>query len=135
MINILSYEIFERKETLVDKKIQVLKDLSLELEDIGLQVEIVNGNHTHLLRDPRITIHTNTRYSNEYKNYIIIKITDDNNILDNNLTNNHIIDDFIDSLKSYGLGWRSKSGGDNFCIIKIDKWGKRSGYFNQPKPL
>ena len=114
------YKLFE---SLVDKKIQLLKDLSLELQDAGLQVEVVNGSHSYLLRDPRVSIHTNSRYTDDYKKFIIVKITDDNEIFDTDLFRVEIIDEFKETLKSYGMEPRSMSGGRNFCVFKFDKHG------------
>lgn len=115
-----SYKLFE---SLVDKKIQLLKDLSLELEDAGLQVEIVNGSHSHLLRDPRVSIHTGSRYTDDYKKFIIMRVTDDNERFDTDLYNTEIINDFKETLKSYHIEPRSMSGGRNFCVFKFDKHG------------
>lgn len=115
-----SYQLFE---SLVDKKIQLLKDLSLELEDAGLQVEIVNGSHSHLLRDPRVSIHTGSRYTEDYKKFIIMKVTDDNERFDTDLYNTEIINEFKETLKSYHIEPRSMSGGRNFCVFKFDKHG------------
>jgi hypothetical protein len=114
------YKLFE---SLVDKKIQLLKDLALELEDAGLQVEVINGSHSYLLRDPRVSIHTGSRYTDDYKNFIIMKVTDDNERFDTDLYNTEIIDEFKETLKSYGMNPRGMSGGRNFCVFKFDKHG------------
>jgi hypothetical protein len=128
MININSFKQFESK---VDKKIQLLQDLSLDLIDKGLQVEVINGSNTHLLRDPRITIHSGSRYSDEYKKSIIMRITDDNNLFNADLYYTDTIQDFIETLKSYGMNPRSMSGGNHFAVFKFDKWSKMtdSDYF------
>lgn len=110
-------------------KIQLLEDLSLELKDAGLQVEIFNGTNTHLIRDPRIHIHTNSRYTQDYnsskgKKYIIMGITDDNNLFNADLYFTDTIQDFIETLKSYGMTPRSMSGGNHFAVFKFDKWSK-----------
>ena len=110
------YKLFE---SLVDKKIQLLKDLALELEDSGLQVEVINGSHSYLLRDPRLS----TRWSSDHKTFIVMKITDDNERFDTDLYNTEIIDEFKETLKSYGMNPRSMSGGRNFCVFKFDKHG------------
>lgn len=110
------YKLFE---SLVDKKIQLLKDLSLELQDAGLQVEVINGSHSYLLRDPRLS----TRWSSDHKIFIVMKITDDNERFDTDLYNTEIIDDFKETLKSYGMNPRGMSGGRNFCVFKFDKHG------------
>jgi hypothetical protein len=114
------YKLFE---SLIDKKIQLLKDLALELEDAGLQVEVINGGFWWLLRDPRVSIHTGSRYTDDYKKFIIMKVTDDNERFDTDLYNTEIIDEFKETLKSYGMNPRSMSGGRNFCVFKFDKHG------------
>jgi hypothetical protein len=121
MKRIKTYKLFE---SMVDEKIQLLEDLSLELKDAGLQVEIFNGTNTHLIRDPRIHIHTNSRYTQDYKKYIIMSIKDDNNLFNADLYYTDTIQDFIETLKSYGMTPRSMSGGNRFVLFKFDKWGK-----------
>lgn len=132
MKNINSFKIFE---SLVDDKIQLLQDLSLELEDAGLQVEVINGTHTHLLRDPRVTIHSGSKYSSDYKKYIIMRITDDNELFNADLYFTDTIQDFIETLKSYGMNPRGMSGGRNFALIKFDKWGKMTGSYFKSNPI
>lgn len=114
------YKLFE---SLVDKKIQLLKDLALELEDSGLQVEVINGLHSYLLRDPRVSIHTGSRYTDDYKKFIIMKVTDDNNKFNTDLYFTDTIQDFIETLKSYGMNPRGMSGGNHFAVFKFDKHG------------
>jgi len=111
------YKLFE---SLVDKKIQLLKDLALDLQDAGLQVEVINGSHSYLLRDPRLS----TRWSSDHKIFIVMKITDENERFDTDLYNTEIIDEFKETLKSYGMNPRSMSGGRNFCVFKFDKHGQ-----------
>jgi hypothetical protein len=113
-----TYKIFEA--TLVDKKIQLLRDLALELQDIGLQVEVINGSHSHLLRDDSRT----RKWSGLDNIFIVMRITDDNKKFDTDLYNTEIIDDFKETLKSYGMNPRRVSGGRNFCVFKFDKHGK-----------
>lgn len=114
------YKLFE---SLVDKKIELLEDLALELKDAGLQVEIINGSHLHLLRDPRLHIHTNSRYADDYKKFIIMRVTDDNEKFNADLYYTNTIREFIETLKSYGMKPRSMSGGNHFAVFKFDKWG------------
>ena len=114
------YKLFE---SLVDKKIQLLKDLSLELQDAGLQVEVINGSHSYLLRDPRVSIHTGSRYTDDYKKFIIMKVTDDNERFNTDLYFTDTIQDFIETLKSYGMNPRGMSGGNHFAVFKFDKHG------------
>jgi hypothetical protein len=115
------YKLFE---SLVDKKIQLLKDLALELQDVGLQVEVINGSHSYLLRDPRVSIHTGSRYTDDYKKFIIMKVTDDNNKFNADLYFTDTIQDFIETLKSYGMNPRGMSGGNHFAVFKFDKHGQ-----------
>jgi hypothetical protein len=113
-----TYKIFEA--TLVDKKIQLLKDLALELQDIGLQVEVVNGS-------------AGTRFfaPGYLGKFIVMTVTDANGRFDTDLYNTEIIDDFKETLKSYGMNPRSMEGGRfrmnglirNFCVFKFDKHG------------
>jgi hypothetical protein len=130
MIHLTKFKIFESK---VDNKIQLLQDLSLELKDVGLQVEVINGSHAHLLRDPRVTIHSGSRYSNDYKKYIVMRVTDDNELFNADLYYTDTIQDFIETLKSYGMNPRSMSGGNHFALFKFDKWSKMtdSDYFKK----
>jgi len=120
------YKLFE---SLVDKKIQLLKDLALDLQDAGLQVEVINGSHSYLLRDPRVSIHTGSRYTDDYKKFIIMKVTDDNNRFNADLYFTDTIQDFIETLKSYGMNPRGMSGGNHFAVFKFDKHG---GMTNSP---
>jgi hypothetical protein len=101
------YKLFE---SLVDKKIQLLKDLALELQDAGLQVEVVNGS--------KIT--DMSYYDN--KNFIVMKVTDDNNRYNADLYFTDTIQDFIETLKSYGMNPRSMSF--NPILFKFDKHGR-----------
>jgi hypothetical protein len=120
MRHLETYKIFE---SLVDKKIQLLKDLAIELQDAGLQVEVINGSHSHLLRDPRVSIHTGSRYTNDYKKFIVMKVTDDDNKFNADLYFTDTIQDFIETLKSYGMNPRGMSGGNHFTVFKFDKHG------------
>lgn len=120
MKHLKTYKIFE---SLVDKKIQLLKDLSIDLQDAGLQVEVINGSHSYLLRDPRISIHTGSRYTDDFKKFIIMRITDDDNKFNADLYFTDTIQDFIETLKSYGMNPRSMSGGNHFAVLKFDKHG------------
>jgi hypothetical protein len=124
---------FKKFESLVDDKIQLLQDLSLELQDVGLQVEVINGSHTHLLRDPRVTIHSGSRYSNDYKKYIVMRVTDDNELFNADLYYTDTIQDFIETLKSYGMNPRGMSGGNHFALFKFDKWGKMTDKYFKSK--
>lgn len=123
---------FKKFESLVDDKIQLLKDLSLELEDDGLQVEIINGSDAHLLGRyyPR-----GASIMNKDRKYIIMRITDDNELFNADLYFTDTIQDFIETLKSYGMNPRGMSGGRNFALIKFDKWGKMTGSYFKSNPI
>lgn len=122
MKNIKSFKIFE---SLVDDKIQLLQDLSYELKDVGLQVEIINGSNAHLLK-PVIW------EDNKDRKYIIMRITDDKELFNTDLLFTDTMQDFIETLKSYGMNPRGMSGGRNFAVIKFDKWGKMTGSYFEP---
>lgn len=79
MIKILTYSLFESRVTLVDRKIQLLKDLVLDLEDIGLTTEIWKQN-----KDIVLLISDDKDESD---------ISDDN-YYDEHLYNSEIISDF-----------------------------------------
>lgn len=107
MKNIESYKIFE--QTMVDKKIQLLEDLSLQLSDIGLTIEI--------WKKPK---------------RIVLLVADDNdqsNLVDDNYYETNLYDqpfilEFEKDLKSYGMNFRSKSGGGDKVYYEFDKWSK-----------
>jgi len=109
MIKILTYSLFESRVTLVDRKIQIIKDLVLDLEDIGLTTEIWKENKK------------------------IVLLIDDNawisNISDDNYYNSHLLDleiisDFEETLKSYGMNFRHKYGAGDKVWYEFDKWSK-----------
>lgn len=105
MKHINDFRVFE---SLVDKKIQLLKDLSLDLQDDGLTVDVINI----------------TGYSSLYgcERCILVDVIDVNGKF-NSLHNSDIIKDFTDKLISYGMKPRSISGGDKSVLFKFDKWG------------
>jgi hypothetical protein len=125
MIHLIEYKLFEKRETFVSKKIQLLKDLALDLEDEGLIVNVNSG-------------------INDDKNYIYLSIYSNN--WDSNmppLFDSEIIKDFKETLKSYGMNPRSIVGGHghlifpNQCILKFDKHSKmtRSPLFYKQKNI
>lgn len=107
MIKILAYSLFESRVTLVDRKIQILKDLVVDLEDGGLTAEIWKENKK-----------------------IVLLISDDawiSNISDDNYYDSHLLDleiisDFEETLKSYGMNFRHKFGGQDKVWYEFDKW-------------
>jgi hypothetical protein len=110
MKHIKTYKIFESK---VDDKIQLLKDLTIELQDVGLEVEVTKGFGSDRLQ----------RFLAEYKNYIFMSVRDTNNKFNTDLFNTNIIDEFKETLKSYGMNPRGISSGDHWVVFKFDKWG------------
>lgn len=108
MKHLKSYKLFENQSQ-VDKKIQLLKDLSTDFTDMGLVVEIWKEGKSiiMLIKDERDDA-----------------ILSDDNYYEENLYNKEKILDFEETLKSYGMNFRSKSGGGDAVYYKFDKWGK-----------
>ena len=109
MTKILTYSLFEKRVTLVDRKIQILKDLVIDLEDIGLEIDIwkENKNITLLISD------------SPEMDYSILSRT---NYYDEHLYDSEIISDFEETLKSYGMNFRYKYGGGDRVYYEFDKW-------------
>jgi hypothetical protein len=111
--------LLEKMETKVQRKINLLKQLSLELTDIELEVEIWNGTW----KDGSISGKCGS-------NYIFCRIKDENSVLspdnyyETNLIDFKEIKEFITALETYGLSPRSYSGGGDSVEITFDKYGK-----------
>lgn len=110
----------------IQSKIDLLKDLSFDLTDLGLKVEIWNGSwRDNDFGDSR---GTQTRYPRSKS--IIMTIEDIDSALDkdnyyeNRLYNKKEIIDFEKTLKSYGMTPRSKSGTNDMVTFYFDKQGK-----------
>lgn len=106
MKNIKSYKLFE---SLVDQKVQILKDLTLDLQDLGLLVEIwKEGKTIHLfIQDEK----DDSSLSSD-------------NYYEENLYDKEFISEFDKNLKSYGMNYRSKKGGSDKIWYEFDKWSK-----------
>jgi hypothetical protein len=101
-----TYNIFE---SMVDKKIELLEDLVIELEDTGLTIEIWKENKSIVM-----LISDDSDVS---------KLSDDN-YYDSNLYDSQIILDFELRLKSHGMNYRTKYGGGDKVYYEFDKWSK-----------
>ena len=119
-----------RGETLIDKKIVYLNDITDDLRDSGYEVHIFNGSNIgHISRSldyPRYLMHdiskTDMTGKPLYSKYIYLLIIDKENINDisNNLvdeyinkltpiSNNEQVSKVIKRLQSSKIGWRSMS--------------------------
>lgn len=101
-------QVYKIYESLVDKKIQLLKDLVVDLQDDGLIVNVINGCESFRL---------------DYKKFIIIYITDFNKLFDRDLIQSKNIIEFNETLKSFGMKPRSILTGDHYCNFLFDKHG------------
>lgn len=102
-------KVYKVYESQVDKKVQLLKDLCVDLEDVGLFVEIwKEGKSIHLfIQDQK----DNSDLSGD-------------NYYEENLYDKEVIHEFDKTLKSYGMNYRSKKGGSDKIWYEFDKWGK-----------
>lgn len=95
----------------INAKISLLKDLALELTDIGLSVDIESGSF------------------NEIKSIVMFikdenSVLDDNNYYENVLWHKKEILDFEKTLKSFKMSPRAKTGnGQDGVIFLFDKQG------------
>lgn len=98
-----------RGETLIDKKIVFLNDITDELRDSGYDVDIINGSLIH--KDGR-WYGLSSIDSNKYI-YLIIKHPilhrDDN---DDRVWNHSIVKNLIERLQRSKIGWRSMTGSE-----------------------
>ncbi len=108
----------------IQSKIELLKDLSIDLSDMGLKIDIWNGSWKD-----------NDHYGSSLSSHpaskcIIMMIEDIDDILDeesyyeNELKDKKEILDFEETLKSYGMGIRRKSGFSDKVYLFFDKQGK-----------
>jgi hypothetical protein len=110
MDKIIPYKLFE---SLVDQKIQILKDLTIDLQDLGLVIEIwKEGKMIHLLIEDKDDVLVDDNYEGNYYED------------DDNLYNREEISEFDETLKSYGMNYRSKKGGGDKIWYEFDKWSK-----------
>lgn len=127
-----TYKLFE---SLVDRKVQLLKDISLYLQDFGLKIEVINVNSRSSFSGWNYQIY----YPND-KDFITMLVEDIDNKIDGTCSDffdSDIIKDFEEDLKSYGINFRSKTGGTrgvyqensrdrlvNYLVYKFNKHGK-----------
>ncbi len=108
----------------IQSKIDLLKDLSLDLTDMGLVVNIWNGSWKD-----------NDHYGGSLSSHpaskcIIMMIEDVDSVLDvdnyyeEKLVNKKEIIDFEETLKSYGMRVRRKTGFSDKAYLFFDKHGK-----------
>ena len=120
------YKIFEELSG-VDKKIRLIEDLTIELTDIGIKVDIIKGG------SPRYsefnTMIAAPHYDIVPKDKIACYIYSDMNEY---MEFKKIIEDITERFKSFGLNPRRISGGQYdyegkvyyFRGFLFDKWGK-----------
>ena len=131
-------DITESKTTKVSKKVELLKDLSLQLKDEGFDVEVYSGNGwIHLSKYNHNDIDSKSIYVEiSYKNYnaysgIIYRQGYlpgfDSDISKDDF--NSKVKEFIKDCESYGLKPRGCSSGDWYYFIQFDKRAK-SDYIN-----
>jgi len=107
----------------IQAKIDLIKDLSLELTDIGLEVEIHNGTWRdkqigHILDASKCIIMFVKDISSKY---LSLSKTE------NDLFHKKEILDFEETLKSFKMNYRAKSGnGQDGVIFYFDKQGNMS---------
>lgn len=103
---------FEAKaKTNVERKIELLKMLSLYLSDEDIEVTLYNG-----------PFHLYGGITGD-GNYIHLVIRDINNILSNPITDSDEIKEFEEILLSHDMRNRGYSAGDNFIVYRFDKFG------------
>jgi hypothetical protein len=114
------YKIFENLSK-VDKKVRLIEDLTIELIDMDIKVDIYKGGSNTMLGHPHYDIIPKDKIAcyiySDMDEYMIFK---------------KIINDITDRFKSFGLNPRSISGGQYqhnekiyyFRKFLFDKWGK-----------
>jgi hypothetical protein len=120
MIYLKKYKIFEEL-SLVDKKIRLIEDLTIELSDMGFRIDIIKGGSNSMVGTPH--------YDIVPKDKIACYIYSD---MDEYMMFKKIIDYITERFKSFGLNPRSISGGQYeyegriyyFRKFYFDKWGK-----------
>ncbi len=115
-----------KRGTKIQAKIDLLKELSLELTDVGLEVEIWSGSW----KDERTTSINISAYKES--KFIIMSIRDPNDTLDysdddDQLFHKKEILDFEETLKSFKMTPRMKMGnGITGILFYFDKQGTMS---------
>ena len=103
---------FESRVTNVDRKIELIKILTLDISDLGISVNIYNGNESAFMGG-------NYGKSNQ----ITLTLLDNNGILKSPIYESDEIKEFELVLKAHKMGFRSRSGGNNFIVYTFDKHG------------
>lgn len=106
MNHVKKFKVFE---SMIDKKIQLIEDISNNLKDSGLTVEIWKKGKQIICFIQDETFEG--LFSDDYYN-------------SDPLINHDIIQEFIKDLKSYGLKPREMSSAEDKVWLKFDKWGK-----------
>lgn len=108
----------------IQSKIDLLKDLSLDLTDMGLKIDIWNGSW----KDDHH--YGGSLSSHPASKCIIMMIEDIDSVLDeenyyeNELKDKKEILNFEETLKSYGMRIRRKTGFSDKVYLMFDKQGK-----------
>lgn len=103
---------FEAKITNVDKKIELIRILSLDLNYSGVKTKLYNGGFGY------------RNHIQGKSNQICLLIEDINKILEFPIYNSTEILEFEGLLKSHNINYRIRGGGDDFIIYTFDKHGK-----------
>lgn len=107
---------FEAKaKTNVERKMELLKMLSLHLSDEGIKVEVYNGPFHWYDEDMSCSFDGN---------YIHLAIKDKEHILSRPITESDEIKELDEIFKSHGMKNRGYSAGDDFIVYRFDKFGK-----------
>ena len=125
----------ESSRTGVSRKIELLKDITQEMSDDGLTIDISSDYIPYGIRSTKYS-KTPSYYSKSQQGLrpiIKLEITDlskidikniaANRVYDPKLYDSEVIKDFEETLKDIGLQYRSKRGGDNFVEYYFDKFG------------
>jgi hypothetical protein len=118
------------KSPIINAKIDLLKELSLDLTDIGLEVDIWNGSWRDVSNGDYTSVTSAAKC-------IIMVIQDVNSVLDKDgYYESHLykmpeIEEFEKDLKSFGMRPRSRSGGGHLMYYYFDKGGKTTPIINQ----
>lgn len=114
-------ENIKNKYTKVNAKIDLLEDLSQDLKDIGLKIDIWNGSRKNDF--DKIA-------GKPMSSFIIMMIEDIDSILDkdgyyeNSLSDKKEIKEFEENLKSFKFNYRAKSSGGDKIWYYFEKHSK-----------
>jgi hypothetical protein len=119
----------------IQSKIDLLKDLSLDLSDMGLKIDIWNGawrdngSGFGLTSENGTPEEAKAEYEMPSKSIIMMiddidSVLDNDNYYENELKDKKEILDFEETLKSYGMRPRRKAGFSDKVYLFFDKQGK-----------